>query len=356
MRIAVDGRPLRHPLAGIGVYTREILSRIGRDHELFIYLDRDLPKPPDIPGICRAGSGRRLSGLLTANVVFPRWARQDAVDVFFSPRHHLPLALGDVPSVVTIHDLVWRVAPETMKPLNRALDAMLMPIALARADRVIAVSPDTADRIEAFCGRSDVDTVMLAPRQLPPPEPFEHGRPFFLFVGTKEPRKNLPGTLDGFRRAVAGGLDHDLVLVGSDGWQPGIAERIAASGLADRVVDLGPISSARLAGVYQACSALVLASFYEGFGIPLVEAMAHGKSVITSNSGTMAKVAGDAALFVDPENSASIARAFLKLAKDHGIRQRLEANANRRARSFSWDRAARETVKVLAAASAPQLG
>ncbi|MYD98321.1 MAG: glycosyltransferase family 4 protein [Gammaproteobacteria bacterium] len=356
MRIAVDGRPLRHPFVGIGVYTREILSRIGRDHELFIYLDRDLPEPPDIPGVCRAGSGRRLTGLLTANVVFPRWARQDAVDVFFSPRHHLPLALRNIPSVVTIHDLVWRVAPETMKPLNRALDAMLMPIALAQADRVIAVSPDTANRIEAFCGRSDVDTVMLAPRQLPPPEPFEHGRPFFLFVGTKEPRKNLPGTLDGFRRAVAAGLDHDLVLAGSDGWEPGIAERIAASGLSDRVVDLGPISSARLAGVYQACSALVLASFYEGFGIPLVEAMAHGKPVITSNNGAMAEIAGDAALFVDPANAASIARAFLKLERDQDTRQRLAANAHRRAKSFSWDRAARETVEVLATASAPHLG
>ena len=352
MRIAVDGRPLRHPYAGIGVYTREILGRLGRDHELFIYLDRDLPDAPDLPGVCRAGSGRRLTGLVTANVAFPRWARQDAVDVFFSPRHHLPLTLHDIPSVVTIHDLVWRVAAETMRPLNRALDATLMPVALARADRVIAVSRDTANRIERFCGRSDVDTVMLAPRQLPVPEPFEHERPFFLFVGTKEPRKNLPGTLDGFRRAAADGLDHDLVLVGSDGWQPGIAERIAASGLSDRVVDLGPISAARLAGVYQACSALVLASFYEGFGIPLVEAMAHGKPVITSNIGAMAEVAGDAALFVDPARPASIADAFLRLARDHDTRQRLGAAAHRRTNSFSWDRAARETAAVLAAASA----
>ena len=351
MRIAVDGRPLRHPLVGIGVYTREILSRIGRDHELFIYLDRELPDAPDIPAVYRAGAGRRLTGLFTANVAFARWARQDAVDVFFSPRHHLPLALRDIPAVVTIHDLVWRVAAETMKPLNRVLDATLMPVALARADRVIAVSPDTARRIEAFCGRADIATVMLAPRQLPPPKPFDHRRPFFLFVGTKEPRKNLLGTLDGFRRAVAGGLDHDLVLVGSDGWQPGIAERIAASGLSDRVVDLGPISTARLAGVYQGCSALVLASFYEGFGIPLVEAMAHGKPVITSNIGAMAEVAGDAALLVDPESPPSIAEAFLKLARDHGTGQRLAANAHRRAKTFSWDRAARETADVLAAAA-----
>ena len=121
-------------------------------------------------------------------------------------------------------------------------------------------------------------------------------------------------------------------------------------------MDLGPISSARLAGVYQACSALVLASFYEGFGIPLVEAMAHGKPVITSNIGTMAEVAGDAALFVDPANPASVAQAFLKLARDQNTRQRLAANAHRRAKSFSWDRAARETVGVLAAASTPHLG
>jgi len=352
MRIAVDGRPLRHPFVGIGVYTREILGRIARDHELFIYLDRELAEPEPVPGVFRHGPARRLTGLLTANTAFANWARRDAVDVFFSPRHHLPLALRRTPSVVTVHDLVWRLAPETMKPANRLLDATLMPAALARADRVIAVSAETAHRIRTYSGRKDVDVIPLAPRRSSDPVPFAHPRPYFLFVGTKEPRKNLAGIVEGFRRATRLGLDRDLVLVGSDGWgQPELPATIAGSGIGDRIVDLGTVSEEHLAGVYEGCTALVLASFYEGFGIPILEAMAHGKPVITSGSGAMAEVAGDAALYVDPGNPANIAEAFLRLARSEATRSRLSANALQRSRMFSWDRAADQTVTVLAAAA-----
>ena len=348
VRIAVDGRPLRHPFSGIGVYTREILARITDDHDLFIYLDRRLEQPSAIKGTFRSGPSRRLTGFLTTHVAFPRWARRDRVDVFFSPRHHLPLMLGHIPAVVTIHDMVWRVAPETMQPLNRLLDATLMPLALARAEGVIAVSADTADRIAEFSGRRDVTTIHNAPREVSHPVPFTHPRPYFLFVGTKEPRKNLRGTVEGFRRASAAGLNHDLVLAGPRGWgKSGLPDGVAGEPADKRIVDLGPISEERLAGVYQSCTALVLASFYEGFGIPLVEAMQYGKPVITTATGAMAEVAGDAGVLVDPGDPATIARAFLKLAKDGKTLRRLSANARRRSREFSWDRAARTTIDVL---------
>ena len=350
MRIGVDGRPLSHPFSGIGVYTQEILSRIGSTaHDLFIYLDREPERPIDISGTFRSGPSRRLSGLLRANVAFAHWAEQDKVDVFFSPRHHLPLALGNTPAVVTIHDMVWRVAPETMHPLNRFLDTTLMPLALAKAKRVIAVSADTANRIGEYCGRRDVTTIHNGARDLPHAVPFTHPRPYFLFVGTKEPRKNLKGTLEGFNRALAAGLNnHDLVLVGATGWGDSGLDASVAS---DRIVDLGAISAERLSGVYQSCTALTLASLYEGFGIPLVEAMQYGKPVITSATGATAEVAGDAAILVDPGNPASIARAFLKLAKDGEARRRLASNAHRRSRAFSWDCAAQATVEVLVEAT-----
>lgn len=348
VRIAVDGRPLRHPFSGIGVYTREILSRISANHDLFIYLDRKPERPIDIAGTFRSGPSRRLSGMLTANVAFAHWAKQDQVDVFFSPRHHLPLTLRHTPTVVTVHDMVWRVAPETMLPLNRVLDTTLMPLALAKAERVIAVSADTANRIVEYCGRRDVTTIRNAARDLSQAVPFTHPRPYFLFVGTKEPRKNLRGTVEGFRQASEAGLDHDLLLVGPTGWgESGLGDNVAG----DRIVDLGPISDERLAGVYQSCHALVLASFYEGFGIPLLEAMQHGKPVITSGRGAMAEVAGDAGILVDPGNPASIARAMLRLANDGEAHRCLAANARRRSRSFSWDRAAQATIEVLGEAA-----
>ena len=162
-----------------------------------------------------------------------------------------------------------------MQPLNRLHDTTLMPLALARAERIIAVSADTANRVSEYCGRRDLTTIHNAPREPSHAVPFTHPRPYFLFVGTKEPRKNLRGTIEGFRQASAAGLNHDLVLVGPSGWgESGLDAAVAG----DRIVDLGAISDARLSGVYQSCTALALASFYEGFGIPLVEAMHHGQA------------------------------------------------------------------------------
>ncbi len=353
MRIAVDGRPLHHPYTGIGVYTYEVLARLADEHALFVYLDRELSQELPFRATVRAGPARRLRGQATVHFAFPRWAKRDRVDVFWGPRHNLPLALSTVPSVVTIHDMVWRRAPETMKPLNWLLDATLMPLALARADGVLAVSAATAAQVRAFCGRRDVRVVLLAPRQAARAVPFRHPRPYFLFVGQREPRKNLPGTIDGFRRAVDRGLPHDLVLVGPQGWkQKGVAEFIAESGVAHRIIDLGPLSDERLAGVYQSCVALVLASFYEGFGLPLLEAMQYGKPVITSQGGVLAEVGGDAALLIDAHRPETIAAAFLRLWRDPRAYAGLAAQARSRSRLFSWDRTARQTASVLAAAVA----
>ena len=353
MSIAVDGRPLHHPYTGIGVYTYELLKRIGKEHQLFVYLDRRVPERPGLPATFRAGSGGRLTGFATMHFLFPRWARQDGADVFWGPRHNLPLALGDLPGVVTIHDLVWRRAPETMNPLKRLIDSTLMPVALRQAAAVLAVSADTARQVRLFCGRKDVAATPLAARRADGATPFVHPRPFFLWVGQREPRKNLLGIIAAYRMAVKRGLQsHDLVLVGPSAWkQQDLTAAIADSGVADRIIDLGAISAARLAGVYQACAALVLASFYEGFGIPLLEAMQYGKPAIASRVGSMAELAGDAAILIDPAKPQTIATAFLRLARDRHLSCRLAANARRRSEFYSWDRTARDTTAVLARAA-----
>lgn len=364
LRVAVDGRPLRHPHTGVGVYTRELLTRLAAQCELFIYLDR----PMEQPGIGatfriplerprgkdpRRQGGPRLGGFLRANFQFPRWARADRAHVFWSPRHHLPLALRDLPTVVTIHDLVWRVAPRTMRPLNRLADATLMPLAVRQAERVIAVSEHTRSSILRWHPRPGVCVTPLGASTVAKAVPFAHPRPFFLFVGTREPRKNLTGLIEAFRLAVAAGLTgHDLVLAGDAGWkQAGWKRQIEASGLGRRVVDLGALPAARLAGVYAAATALVLVSFHEGFGIPLVEAMRHGTPAIASQVGSLPEVAGDAAVWVDPTRPEEIASALLRLATDRPFRERLAANARRRMALFSWDTTAAQTLAILKAAA-----
>ena len=353
MRIAVDGRPLCHPHTGIGVYVYEVLSRIAAEHELFVYSDRPLPQAPSFPATFRSGPARRLAGQATAAFGFGQWANRDLADVYWGTRHNLPLSLGRLPAVVTIHDLVWRRMPETMHPLNRLLDSFYMPLALRRADRVLAVSEDTAMAVRRFSGHQQVHAVPLAARAMSgASEPFHHPRPYFLFVGQKEPRKNLLGLVEGFRRATAHGLtEHDLILVGPEAWKlRELASAIDAAGLRRRVVDLGAVSAPRLAGVYRSCTALVLASFYEGFGLPLLEAMQFGKPVITSDSGAMAEIGGDAALLVDPQRVDDISAALLRLTVDRTAYRRLAASALRRCRRYSWERTAKATLAVLDAA------
>lgn len=352
LRIGVDGRPLRHPYTGIGIYTLEVLSRLAGEHELFVYLDRPDGAWADAGPPFRARYRSAPAGLprpLAVNVLFARWAARDAVDVFFAPRHHLPAMLGATPSVVTIHDLVWRVAPSTMLPANRLADTALMPVAVKRASRVIAVSNDTAARLAAY-RRRGVHVIHEAGRELPAKAPFAHPRPFFLFVGTREPRKNLSGMLEGFRRARRRGLPEvDLVLAGGPGWrEDGLEAAIADD---EHVVDLGAVGEDRLASLYSSCVALVMASHYEGFGLPVVEAMRHGKPAIAASTGALPETAGDAALLVDPADADDIARGFLALGADNEALGRLGAAARRRADDFSWDRAAAATARVLRAAA-----
>ena len=355
MRIALDGRPLRHPYTGIGVYLQEILSRIANEHELFVYLDRPLPSPPTFRATVRSGRWSGAVAQAALHVAYAHWARRDAVDVFWGPRHNLPLALTAIPSVVTIHDMAWRLVPETMRPFNRLVDATLMPLALARADRVLAVSSHTATLVRRFNPRCRVHVTPLAARLAPVDEGCARPRPYFLFVGQKEPRKNLLGTVEGFRQAAERGLtEHDLLLAGPDGWKQGpLQAALERADLRRRVIDLGPIPTSALARAYRGCEALVLASFYEGFGMPLLEAMRQGRPVLTSGAGGMAEIAGDAAVLVDPQRPATIADAFLRLAQHPGLRQRLAGIALAQSRRYSWDRTARQTLDVLKAAAAP---
>jgi len=171
---------------------------------------------------------------------------------------------------------------------------------------------------------------------------------FVLFVSTLEPRKNVVGLLDGFARACAAGYPGDLVLVGRWGWHTEAAQAaLAASPVRHRIVHLDYLDRAELAAALRRAEALLFPSFLEGFGLPVVEAMACGVPVITSPCSSLPEVAGDAALYVDPHDPAAIAAAVVRLAGDPELRARLAAAGLARAARFDWAEAARATAAVL---------
>ena len=360
-RIGVDACLLAEEVTGIGRYTVEVLSRLTlAGHEWFLYSHQ-----PIIVGKWEMSNvhlrtdnfpGRGLR-MLWAQSVMPFRAWRDEIDLFWSPAHRLPSLLpARVARVVTVHDLVWKHAGETMRPMSRWLDSILMPEAVRLADRVITVSGHTAEDLlrEMPSARGKVFPIPLGTSFLAPAASRESltslglTEPYFLFVGTLEPRKNLTRLLEAFAR-LPDSLRNGAVLAiaGGKGWGgvdvATIAERF---GIGDRVRVLGYVDDSQLATLYAHALFLAMPSLYEGFGLPLLEAMSHGTPVLTSNCASMPEVAGDAGMLVDPCDVDSVAHGLSELLSHDARRNALACLAKPHAASFSWDRAAEDTLRI----------
>jgi glycosyltransferase involved in cell wall biosynthesis len=360
VRIAVDARPLAHPLTGIGRYTESLLKRLVlMGHQWFLYSDRPITPRFELGervqlrlGDARPGSALSL---FYSQLAFPRWARGDCVDLFWSPRHHLPLTMPSrVARVVTVHDLVWKRYPETMRSTNRLLERVLMGPSLRGADQVICVSAFTAAEVAGeYPGLADRCSVIAEAAELAQ-ENYEEryplpAQPYLLFVGTLEPRKNLPRLLQAFQLACkTSSFAHQLLIVGAQGWgREDLPQLLQELGLEQRVILKGRVSDAELRELYAGSAGLVMPSLYEGFGLPALEAMQYGVPVLASNTGALPEVVGDGGLLVDPLSIEAIAGAMLSLCQDSRLHARLRREALSQAASFSWERAARQTLALL---------
>ena len=361
LRIGVDARPLALPMVGITRYTFELLQRLVTDspHQWFLYLDRPVIHPlPDLPNVhIREGNCRRsATSSVFAQWFFPRWAKQDQVDIFWSPRHHLPLLLdSNIKTVVTIHDLVWHFYPETMSTLGRYLEKGLMPPSVRRADKVVTISQATARALVDVLGvdNQSVTTIPLASyfTSSDIADANKTGKDYFLFVGTLEPRKNLPRLLQAFANALDKGLSITaLKIVGGRGWGGINIDDLAREyGIEANVELMGHVDSRQLEMLYQQAYALLMPSLYEGFGLPLLESMSFGVPVISSSVSSMPEVVGEGGLLVDPCSVEAISDALLLLASDRELYDSLSKRAIAQAKQFCWDNTAASTRSVIEA-------
>jgi glycosyltransferase involved in cell wall biosynthesis len=261
--------------------------------------------------------------------------------------------------VVTLHDLAFLLYPATHTPASRAYYAATGE-SVRRAQRVIAVSQRTASDAVRLLGvdPARVRVVHEAAGPAFTPRPYDAlpplasrfglplDKPYVVFVGTLEPRKNVPLLLDAFAR-VRANVDAHLVLVGARGWlEEPIYAAHARSGLADAAHFVGWIGEHDLAVLYSHAGVLVLPSLYEGFGLPVLEAMACGAPVVCSNAGPLPEVAGDAAVMLEPTDPSAWAQAILAILTNPRRAQDLRARGMRRATQFSWRATAEATRDV----------
>ncbi|HST39309.1 MAG TPA: glycosyltransferase family 1 protein [Conexibacter sp.] len=265
---------------------------------------------------------------------------------------------GGPPRVTTVHDLHYAVAPEAHFGLRGLGMRLLVPAAVRASRRVIADSQSTKDDVVRFIGTAadHVDVVHLATTLPPADAPVTPAaelrarlglgeRPLLLSLAAKRPHKNVEGLID----ALALMPDERRPLLVVPGYETEheavLLAQARARGVADQLRFPGWLSRADVEGLWRACTAHIFPSFYEGFGLPVLEAMARGVPGACSDRASMPEVAGDAALLFDPADPAAIRSAIERLLDDAPLRERLSAAGLARAATFSWERTARETVR-----------
>lgn len=359
-KIGVDARLLAYPLTGIGRYTHEMTQALLRaGAHLVLYM----PSAPIHPLYQDRGglelNAARLSGragrFIWGQAVLPFTARSSAPDVYWGPTHRIPPFLPkQTRAFVTIHDLVWKAAGDTMRPTSRLLEKTLMPMAVRRADGIIAVSDHTKrDIISAFPEtNSPIRTIYPGLAERAPAHPPSHLEkwsihcPYILFVGTLEPRKNLARLLTAFAKLRENEHDQvDLVIAGGAGWGDiDLVQMIQELRIANFVHMTGYVEESELSTLYQNALFLAMPSLYEGFGLPLIEAMSYGLPSLTSNVSSMPEVAADTAVLVDPLSVDAMVDGLRILTTDHERRKYLGRRAEERALLFRWDVAAHQLL------------
>lgn len=363
MRIGINGRSIaKRQLTGIGRYTAALIrgvSLYGPAHQYVLYLKK-------------RSWNHHLSALpvRTRNVsVKYDWFKRGvarmlgAVDLYHAPSFE---DLPDVtcPIVVTIQDLVYKAFPDSHTPETLRTTERQMAAILRRASTIICPSQHTAGDLQRFLSVTRERVCCVYPAvdaqrfyRIPGPECGRAiswlrrrgiRRPFVLFVGTIEPRKNLANILRAFAHLrAARRFPGPLVVAGMEGWQTeGVRELVASLHLREQVAFLGYVSDDELRWLYNLTEVLAFPSLYEGFGFPLIEGFSCGAAVVTSNLSSCPEVAQEAAVVVDPRSPEAIGQGIGAIIEDNALRAALQAKALARAAEFTLERMAEQTLAV----------
>jgi len=356
-----------HRRAGLGRYAESLLEAMEPQAvsrlALFFNREHGVELPPEWAGLPRRtvalGYKPWRMLVLVAQMLGLGFDPFFPDAALFHATEHLLLPFRRLPTVLTVHDLIFDHLPQAHKWLNRRYLKLAMPLFTRRATHIIAVSEATRrDLIRLYGLPADKITVIYeaADPRFSPRNALErqtvratYGLParYILYVGTIEPRKNLLRLLRAWEPLYGAGEAPPLVIVGKRGWLSGdFFAAVERSPARDGVIITGYLLDDDLPAVFSAATLFVFPSLYEGFGLPPLEAMACGTPVLCSNRSSLPEVVGEAALTVDPANVEAIRHAMRRLLRDAALREALRRKGLEQAARFSWQQAAEETLRL----------
>ncbi len=369
--IGIDYTPAREQGAGIGRYVRELVAALAREDrettwKLFVARSGTsrLPEPPG-SNFCWRPAPLSTPWLMRlwyrARIPLPVETFTGPLTTFHATDFVLPPVKRGTKTLVQVHDLSFMRMPETSPPALGAWLRRVVPDSVRRADHVLADSNATRDDLLEFYNVSPCTKVSVLhggvdERFLPEPDERQQAVrqkyrldqwPFVFSLGTFQPRKNHARLVQAFARIAQKNLDLHLVIAGGGGWlsEP-FYRQLEDCGVEGRVHLIGFVDDADLPALYSAAEVFAFPSLYEGFGLPVLEAMACGTPVVTSDLSSLPEVAENAALLIDPLDVEALADALRRLLVDSDLRQQLIEAGQTRARQFTWSRAARELLDI----------
>jgi len=365
MKVGIDIQSTVGAYSGLGVYTRQVLETLAPGHDPARPCFRQneeyhffsMPAKP---------SWNTLDRLVWENHTLPQKALKAGVRLLHVPAFSPPVwRPGKIKIVTTVHDLIGMVFPNQLGCMSRVYWGRWLPQAVKRSDVLVADSQHTRDdlirhlRVPAekikviyLSGHEGFSSQPSKVKMNAVKDAFSLRGPYFLFVGTLEPRKNLERVLAAFaefKASSARTAAYQLAVVGSKDFARGIFYKNLINRhpeILENVLFTGHVNHEQLNSLYSGATAFLYPSLYEGFGIPILEAMGSGTPVITSNTTSIPEVAGDAALLINPTQVSEIREAMLQVAEDERLRQTLIVKGLERTRLFSWKKTVDELLDV----------
>ena len=369
MRIAVNTRHLlKDRLEGVGIVTDEVMRRIAHDHpedQLFYYFDRPFDKQfihgPNVhPKTFHPVTRLPILIRYWLNHPVRKHAVKEKAEVFFSPDGFIPLGMG-IPKVSMVHDVAFLRYPQYLQPRIRAFYQKWMPRYLAYTDHIITVSEFSKreliagyqvpeDKISVvYNGVTDAYKPLNTESKEAARNRFAGGHPYFVYLGAIHPRKNILTLVRAFEQFKSQSQnDFHLVIAGRASWHTeDVFQAIDKSPFKSSIHLPGYIPTVDAIHLVGGAEAMIYPSVYEGFGLPLVEAMASGVPVICSNVSSLPEVAAHAALLFDPNDIEQLAHQMKRISSEDTLRRELIKSGDVRTRDFSWDKAARQIYEIL---------